>query len=199
MEFTISDLEERTGLNRRTIHFYVKEGIIKPPSGLGGAARYKEEHLLRLLLIREFQKSHLKLSGVREALDQMSLEEMRDLARKTGPPSPVRDKDALESWLEGKLPGELAMENREESAPTPAKTWNISFLDIAKGRVSAGTEKTRHSTDQPIISRKVLPLKGDTWERLEVVEGVEVLVRSDLIPKYRQLIEEMADRIRKKI
>jgi len=197
VELTISDLEEKTGLNRRTIHFYVKEGVINPPSGLGGAARYGEEHLLRLLLIREFQKSHLKLSGVREALDRMSLEEMRDLAKKKGPPSLVRDKDALESWLEGKLPGKLATGKREGPTPPPTKAWNVSFLDIAKGRMAANTEKNRHVSSHRIFPGNVLPVQGHTWERLEIVDGVEVLVRSDLVPKYLQLLEEMADRIRK--
>jgi DNA-binding transcriptional MerR regulator len=198
VELTISDLEEKTGLNRRTIHFYVKEGVINPPSGLGGAARYGEEHLLRLLLIRELQKSHLKLSGVRETLDHMSLEDMRNRVIRAVPPSPVWDKAALESWLERKLPGKLVMESSEEQAPPPAMAENFSFIDIAKGRAAAATETTRHFTRQSIMSKKAFLPKVDTWERLEIAEGIEVLVRSDLVSKYRQLLEEIADRIRKK-
>jgi DNA-binding transcriptional MerR regulator len=37
--YTVSDLESLTGINRRTIHFYVKEGVIPGPSGAGGGAR----------------------------------------------------------------------------------------------------------------------------------------------------------------
>jgi activator of HSP90 ATPase len=48
------------------------------------------------------------------------------------------------------------------------------------------------------MSKKAFLPKVDTWERLEIAEGIEVLVRSDLVPKYRQLLEEIADRIRKK-
>jgi DNA-binding transcriptional MerR regulator len=199
VELTISELEEKTGLIRRTIHFFVKEGVIKPPLGLGGAARYGEEHLLRLLLVRELQKSHLKLSGVREALDLMSVEEMRERVKKISSSSPVLDKNALESWLRRKLPGDMVVQGgEEEPASPPANGWNVSFLDIAKGRGSASTDKSTYVTGYPSYSKKTFPPKANTWERLEIVEGVEVLVRSDLVPKYRQLLEEIADRIGKK-
>jgi DNA-binding transcriptional MerR regulator len=197
VELTITELEGRTGLNRRTIHFYVKEGVIKPPSGLGGAARYGEEHLLRLLLIRELQKSHLRLSGVKEALDRMTLEEMRDMARKAGPPSQVWDKDALETWIEGRLPEEMLKEKKPGPAPTPMKSWNFSFLDIAKGKAGPRGEKVMSISSQEPPPRRTVQAKVGIWERIEIVEGVEVLVRADLAPKYRQLLEELAERIRR--
>jgi hypothetical protein len=149
-------------------------------------------------LIRELQQSHLKLSGVKEALDRMTLEEMRNLARKTGPPSQVWGKDALETWLEGRLPEEILKEKKPGAAPPPDRAWNISFLDIARGRSAERVERVSASTSQEVYPRRTAQAKGGSWERIEIVEGVEVLVRSDLVPKYRQLLEEMAERIRRK-
>ena len=80
--YTISDLEKHTGLTRRTIHYYTKEKLIPSPDGMGGGAKYSEEHLLRLQLIKEMQKSHLKLSGIKEALDSMSIDELDKLSFK---------------------------------------------------------------------------------------------------------------------
>ena len=89
--YSISDLEKHTGLTRRTIHYYTKEKLIPSPDGMGGGAKYSEEHLLRLQLIKEMQKSHLKLSGIREALDAMSLAEMNQLYEKA-------QKGKIRSW-----------------------------------------------------------------------------------------------------
>ena len=80
--YNISELEEITGLTRRTIHYYTKEKLIPPPDGIRGGAKYNNEHLLRLLLTKEMQKSHLKLSGIREALDAMKIKEMEILYKK---------------------------------------------------------------------------------------------------------------------
>jgi len=66
---TITELEKASGVPRRTVHFYIRQGVLPPPDGAGGAARYGEEHLLRLRLIQELQKSHLKLAGIREAFE----------------------------------------------------------------------------------------------------------------------------------
>ena len=66
---TITELEEKSGVARRTIHFYVREGLLPAPEKPGGGARYDEEHLLRLLIIRELQVEHYRLSAIRERLE----------------------------------------------------------------------------------------------------------------------------------
>ena len=64
--YTITEIERKTGIARRTIHYYIKERIIPPATGSGGGASYNDEHILRLNLIKEMQKSHLKLSTAPE-------------------------------------------------------------------------------------------------------------------------------------
>jgi len=198
-EFTITELEQTVRLNRRTIHFYVKERVVPPPVGAGGAARYNEEHLLRLLLIRELQKSHLKLSGVREALDRMTVGEMRERVRQVAPSSPAGDKEAFQNWIEGNLQRRLMSPIADmDSSPPPTAPWNRSFLDIARGKGQETSERDTVYSSPAVAPQRRLPTKGGTWERIEVAEGIEVLVRSDLTSKYMQVIEELADRIRKK-
>jgi len=78
-DYSIEELEDLTDAKRRTIHFYREQGLIRKPSTKGGGARYHPDTLYRLKLIPQFQKkSHLKLSGIREALEAMSIEDMRD-------------------------------------------------------------------------------------------------------------------------
>jgi len=43
--YTIDQLCERTGFTRRTIHFYVNEGLIDPPAGRGRGGFYNDSQL----------------------------------------------------------------------------------------------------------------------------------------------------------
>lgn len=107
--FTIAELEELTGIKRRTIHFYIKKGMIPGPDKPGGGARYGEKSYLQLLLIKEFQKSHLKLSGIKEVLDTMEINEMRSRVEKSRGTAPVRDKEALDNLLQRAITKAIAL------------------------------------------------------------------------------------------
>lgn len=197
--YTISDLERVTGLNRRTIHFYAKERLIPPPDGTGGGARYGEEHMLRLKLIGEMQKSHLKLSGIREALDAMSVEEMRSLADRTEEsPRQVWDKAALEHWL--------ALEDSAVSASSSSPlvvmdhdmdiVKPMSFLKIAKERQK---DERQDSSSYLRNLRRAQPVREESWQRFEVSEGLELNVRSDMVRRHRQMIMKLLEELRKNI
>ena len=76
--YTISQLEEVSGVPRRTIHFYVKEGLLPSPGGRGRSARYAETHRLRLRLVELLKEStHLRLQGIREYIEPLSLDELQ--------------------------------------------------------------------------------------------------------------------------
>ena len=123
-KLTISELEKLTGINRRTIHFYTRKKMIPSPEGRGGGARYGEEVYLRLLLIKELQKSHLKLSGIKEALDAMTIQEMKSLADTAKDADPVWDKEALDNWLQGFHPSKSALHDVE-----PREDLQLSLSD----------------------------------------------------------------------
>lgn len=73
----IQDLEAYTGLPRRTIHFYVKEGLIPPPEGAGRGAHYEWHHVHALKLVSALKAAtHLRLEGIREILRDMPPEIM---------------------------------------------------------------------------------------------------------------------------
>src|SRR5271157_2589233 len=52
----IKDLEERSGVPRTTIHFYLRQGLLQPPSKTGRTmAYYDERHLKRLQDIQKIK------------------------------------------------------------------------------------------------------------------------------------------------
>ncbi len=78
-EYSIQEICDRTGLPRRTIHFYTQQGLLPPPAGAGLGARYSDVHLQRLRLIPLLRRRGLRLDQIRERFQQSSLEELERL------------------------------------------------------------------------------------------------------------------------
>jgi len=67
----INTLSRDTGINVRTIRYYLAEGLLPPPSGRGPAATYDPGHRDRLRLIRRLQEAHLPLAAIRTQLEAL--------------------------------------------------------------------------------------------------------------------------------
>ena len=63
-KYTIDELAELTGYPRRTIRYYVQEGLIDPPAGRGRGGFYYDSHLERLRLIKAYQEKGIRISAM---------------------------------------------------------------------------------------------------------------------------------------
>lgn len=79
MEYDINELVARSGVPRRTIYFYVQQGILPAAAGAGLAARYSEEHLLRLAAIPLLRRRGLRLDEIRTRFASSSSIELQTL------------------------------------------------------------------------------------------------------------------------
>ena len=196
--YSITELEKQTGLTRRTIHYYTKEKLIPPPDGIGGGAKYGEEHLLRLQLIKEMQKSHLKLSGIREALDAMNISEMNQLYEKAQR-GKIRswDLDSIENWLVDSSEVEATDKNSMNYLPRQniSEESNYSFLN--PGNRPRKKKKTRNVSYLKDLKRTTVP--DASWERFSVLDGVEINVRSDIMQKYGTIVKNWIEYLKKLI
>lgn len=66
MEYKISELAQKAGVTKRTIHYYIAKGLLMPPNGSGVNSSYDDSHLERILLIKKLQAQYLPLSKIRE-------------------------------------------------------------------------------------------------------------------------------------
>jgi DNA-binding transcriptional MerR regulator len=64
--------DPRDAVSRRTIRYFIQEGLLQEPYGLGRGKHYGAEHLQRLRDIRELQKKGLSLGEVRDRLARPS-------------------------------------------------------------------------------------------------------------------------------
>ena len=201
---TITELEEKSGVARRTIHFYVREGLLPAPEKPGGGARYDEEHLLRLLIIRDLQVEHYRLSAIRERLDA-------ELAGATGEQMRARLVGMLSSSSAGIVPkggveelqdylakGPFKGPSAKMGLPGPVHSSNgvqggvvggsFSFAELFRVKPS-GQGGERPAPPALRHKRQGAPvLSGVSWVKFSPEEGVEVQVREDVLRKNRKKI-----------
>ena len=198
LTLSISDLEELSGVARRTIHFYVREGLLSSPDKPGGGARYGSEHLVRLLLIRELQREHYKLNAIRERLDAeltgMTDEQMEArlaalLASGPATTAPRGTIDDLQQFLCG--PGGVKTVARAlqdfskvflENSPQQHKPF--SFADLARSSAPDFPPKPAG----PVRSSSRQALSGVSWTKFSLQDGIEVQIREDVLRKKRKRI-----------
>ena len=186
--YTITELENKTGISRRTIHYYNKQKLIPPPEGKGGSAKYGTEHYYRLMLIKHMQKSHLKLSGIREALDAMSTGEMKELTKVIDNISMDWDSDSLGNWMMMNVPT-----SESESMPDVdemREPANMSFLDVP--RKSKKKQKPANKSFFRNLKRKH-SIDESSWGRYSIVDGIEVHIRNDLMNEHESILKSWID------
>jgi DNA-binding transcriptional MerR regulator len=63
-QYTIDQLCEMTGLTRRTIRYYVQEGLVDPPAGRGRGGFYNDSHLRQLNNIKSLRDRKVSLAAI---------------------------------------------------------------------------------------------------------------------------------------
>lgn len=66
--YAIGDLAALGGVSRRTVRYYVQEGLIPKPLGVGRGDHYTNEHLEQLLRVKGLQEAGRTLDEIRQSL-----------------------------------------------------------------------------------------------------------------------------------
>jgi DNA-binding transcriptional MerR regulator len=69
VRYGIAELAELGGVSRRTVRYYVQEGLLPAPFGVGRGDHYGPAHLARLEQVRSLQEAGLSLDDIRHRLD----------------------------------------------------------------------------------------------------------------------------------
>jgi DNA-binding transcriptional MerR regulator len=107
--YSIQDLSDQTSLPRRTIHFYVQQGILPPPEGAGVGTRYSEKHLLCLKLIPLLRRKGLKLDDIRTRLNGLNEKALRVLFEESFEPEPPKLLPVSQSFAHYQLPAGMTL------------------------------------------------------------------------------------------
>jgi DNA-binding transcriptional MerR regulator len=95
--YSMSELVRLTGIEARTIRYYIAQGLLPGPLKRGRGAGYSEVHLDRLKLISLLKQS-LKLEDIQAKLSAASPQEIRQLLSEwVEPPPKISAQDYLSS------------------------------------------------------------------------------------------------------
>ena len=81
MEYKVSELADKAGVTKRTIHYYISKGLLLPPEGSGVNSFYNDEHLERILLIKKLQAEYMPLNKIREYILENPTEKVQKKAK----------------------------------------------------------------------------------------------------------------------
>jgi DNA-binding transcriptional MerR regulator len=169
--YAIADLASLAGVTPRTIRYYVSVGLIPPPDQAGRAARYDEDHLRRIRLIRRLQDRHLPLAEIRSRLASLSEEEAA--AALSAP-----DTQPVGSALE--YIRSLSARSGPLALPPPAPPGDPA--------TPAPVRPLPHpSAAMPPATRPV----ATTWERIPLTPDVELHVRRPLGRTANRRVERL--------
>jgi DNA-binding transcriptional MerR regulator len=147
--YKITDLAREAQVSPRTVRYYVQRGLLTGPVFHGRDTAYGHGHLLRLLVIKKLQQSHMPLDEIQ--------------ARITG---------ASDAALERMLAAEDAAP-AESKAPSPR----------------GGPYRSPAPSEPP--PQQSVSVGTERWDRIELMPGLELHVRSDAGPEARRAAREI--------
>jgi DNA-binding transcriptional MerR regulator len=162
VRYAIGDLARLAGVSRRTVRYYVQEGLIPAPHGVGRGNHYGPEHLDQILRVKAMQESGRTLDDIRYAL-------ARGTARGS---KPRRAAEPAFAKATAGRPAAFA----KATAGRPA-----AFAKATAGRPAAFARTTADRLASP---------ERSLWRRLTLAPGVELHISSDVrLPRPGQLQE----------
>lgn len=190
LNFWISELAERTGVSTRTIRYYIEEGLLPQPEIQGKYAIFNEDYLIRLKLIKYLKDAYLPLREIKRKLENLMVPEMRDLLHKfeQDPSRALAELDVFPSESAKALI--LSDEKKLDSA--------TDYIQRALNRRPAAVrEEPLHFqafTPAPQTKSSIPP---ESWQRIELVPGVELNIRQPQTSRMRRQVEELIEMARK--
>jgi DNA-binding transcriptional MerR regulator len=89
VRYAIGDLAELASVSRRTVRYYVQEGLLPAPLGVGRGNHYGQEHLDQLLRVKALQEAGHSLDEIKRGPGQRVHRQHRALPPETEPEAPV--------------------------------------------------------------------------------------------------------------
>ena len=197
-EYAIGDLAGLAGATPRTIRYYVAQGLLPPPAGVGPGAHYTDDHLARLRLIRRLQRQHQPLSEIRQRLVLLGEREVAALvagdAEEATPPDSALEylrtvlaspsaptAPGLPAWSFAPAPAAapsitaaapMLMRRVAEPRATPAMASEAPPLQDAEPGEPAPADETE--TETAAVEQR------SQWDRIALTPNIEIHVRRPL-------------------
>ena len=183
--YTLRELTDAAGVSARTVRYYITEGLLPPPHGMGPASVYTEEHLERLRQIAALKAAYLPLKEIRRRLLGHGHELHRHILTEDlveSPPEPEHRRSSAADYLRGLRERGVSYEPDATAASTPppmAPLPSMPHLDRHDSRSVRfpGAGEPDHAAPEV------------AWRRLRIDEEAELLISDDLYRRRRDKVD----------
>ena len=179
--YSLTELADLAGVTPRTVRYYITSGLLPSSGRSGPGAKYGDEDLARLRLIRRLQREHLPLAEIRQRLAGLDDDDVRSLAAEADPGPMDSALDYLRKVLEPAPPPAPRFRRDQAAAPVlarrmaeiPPEGWRPASMP---GLAAAGPPTTPTEVVRPPANA------GDRsqWERIALAPDIELHVRRPL-------------------
>lgn len=189
--FTLTELAEATGLSRRTIRYYIAQGLVPAPGRQGAATRYPRSTSDRLRLIARMRDANAPLAAIRERLGQLGDE---DVAAMVGVLSAWPDRPATPPVSSQAMPFEPVTKELDGPALGLAEVIP-AYAGAPAARLLSGELHTLDTSPRLAKEPVSEPALGQRsqWERITISKDVELHVRRPLSPHDNRLVKRLLE------
>jgi len=123
--YLIEELCGLTGFSRRTVRYYVQEGLVDPPAGRGRGGYYSDLHVAQLARIRELQEQGFRLDAIRSMVAPRPAAEPAETAGPARAEAAAPDR-AAEPAAAARLPAGFPRSSWVRHVVTPGVELHVS-------------------------------------------------------------------------
>jgi DNA-binding transcriptional MerR regulator len=188
MEMVIGDLVEQSGVAARTIREYIRLELLPRPKGVGPAALYQREHLLRLWVIVAWKKEGKLPRDMKSALGAMTAREMARFKPKE------EGAQASGSADTAAAAPEVGGAAEPSGAPASARHSARDGGRASRRRLGASTGQSGDSSALESLDAGGEALPGQRYSLVPLLPGMILMVRDDAPSIVRRAALEIVDR-----
>lgn len=193
-QYTLQELADSAGVSIRTIRYYIGEGLLPGPEGAGPQSHYTESHAKRLQAIALLKDRFLPLKEIRKeltGLDDAAIDRLiTDLGGEKSELADFQDA-APAAPASASVIDELPL---RIDAPPKYDAGALDYIDSALSRRPSRFRGVREGSGRTRTEQRD---EGERWRRIEVADGVELLVREEIFQRRQDRIEWLIDWARK--
>lgn len=167
-ELTIEELANQSGLPLRTLRFYIQEGILQGPDTRGKFARYSQQHLDRIELIRRLKDLRTPIQEIKHMLENISEEELHQL---------LKYQDLVVSQFTNLQVNQFKERRISEAGKSALDYIQNIFPDISKDASGDTRITLRSPLAQIAEGKEVKRSRQETWRRIVIADGIEINIR----------------------
>ncbi len=183
-KYTIEQLSELTGYSKRTIRYYIEQGLLNAPAGRGKGGFYFNSHLNKLGIIKKLQEKGMSLSAISAYIKQDTEEGQylyNDYLRPQSSSSISEESFPGASYRAGmirkKIYGNLSDPQKEVPENNGMKDANMLLnMDFPQ---------------KPLRCEALPQIQRDVWVKYEIAPGLEINAKREVEQGQKKKIDDI--------